>query len=75
MIIIIENNRILGPALIDLLQPVSNRTVLYRTAEDATNDFDFLSDHQIKAVVSNHLLPGISGLNFIKHANLRLRNL
>ncbi|NWF39212.1 response regulator [Mariprofundus sp. NF] len=73
MVLIIENNFYLGNALKDLLLEISANSMLYRTAEDAINDLDFLCNHHVTAIVCNHSLPGMSGSEFIKQIKSHLK--
>jgi len=72
MVLIIENNFYLGSVLKDVLLQISDNTVLYRSAEDAIKDFDFLSNHSVRAIVTNHRLPGINGIDFIQYTKPKL---
>jgi len=73
MVLIIENNFYLGNALKDVLLYISDNTVLYRSAEDAIKDIDLLSNHSVRAIISNHRLPGISGIDFIQYTKSKLK--
>jgi CheY-like chemotaxis protein len=72
VIVIVEDQQEIRSLLTDYFTFLKKDVSAYASAEEAINDFPQLKEQSISVIISDYALPGMHGIDFIKHAKEEL---